>query len=116
MRYELLKEENTVVAYENDVKTFAAKIIVDGDIAWLDSMYFSEEKKAELNTNESFLKGSFDYMGIMLDGIKEMLKENGYEINHVTLGDFEDIKMYNKFAAMTAEEIMLSATKSTKRA
>ena len=115
MEYRLIKEENTVVVLENGTKMFEAKVLVDGETAWLDSMYFSEEKQEELNKNESFIKGSFDFMGSILDEIKNLLVENGYEINSVTIGDFEEMKKYSKFAAMSAEEIMKQATSCVKR-
>lgn len=111
LEYNLLNDEGKVVVSEDSKNIFEANILLNDDVAWLDMMYFSEEKKQELNQDESFLKGSFDFLGIILNGVKRLLSEKGIEVKHVILGDFAEVKRYDLEAQKLGEEYIKEQTR-----
>ena len=108
--YRLLQEERKIIASEEGKVVFEADIILKDDVAWLDIVSFSEEKQAELDQNESFLKGSFDFLGKILDEVKTFLCEKGVDINHTILGNFADVKKYDLVAQVFDEEYFKKQT------
>ena len=109
MDYRLL-DGNRIIISENGKNVFSGNVVISDEMAWLDSMQLSGQKKKEIYGN---LANTFNFFSSITQGVRELLSTEGIDVKNVGLLNFSEIKKFDMVAESIDKEFNSGYIKST---